>query len=75
MSREISDLGTLTQHPLVVHNPLFYPMSLGDSNGFGRFVMFLSSPIHYILALNLQDLLQVQWSVFSFSMFNSICFI
>lgn len=50
-------------------------MTVGDSDGFGGFVTFSSSsPIHCFLALNWKDLLQLQDSIFSFSLFNSILF-
>lgn len=74
--REKNDRGTLGQRPLcIVHSSVFYQMSRGDSDGFGSLVMFPSSfPIHSFLAWNCQDLLQLQGSIFSFSLFCSILF-
>lgn len=67
---------TLGQPPLhIVHRFVFYHMSMGDSDGFGGFVIFPSSSLnHYFLALNCQDLLQLEGSIFSFSLFCSILF-
>lgn len=63
----------------VSHHPVFYhhvvEITVGDSDGSGGSVTFSSSPpIHCFLALNWKDLLQLQASIFSFSLFNSIVF-
>lgn len=62
------------QHPLCCLHPVFYQMSVGDSNACGGFVLFPASPIHYSLPLNWKDLSQLQGFIFSFSLFCSVLF-